>query len=237
MSTDSSPVGSTGPASTAITSLHSLLNRIEAAELAIKRLQANRAQPNPLLSQLKNCDPMSKVKDGQVPTFQKSSGKYHPVTPGSSSGGYLSLTGAGQGASPGDLAQAGGLDVTVDTGSFGGFVVTNHSSHQGINLVNQAAGVLTSISDPVGGGISLNTSGTLSLEGDVAVHIQGAIIRLVTTGGGVLVGGGSDDLGFFGTTPVSGPQTITGSRGGNAALTSLLTWLANLGLIVNSTSP
>ena len=33
------------------------------------------------------------------------------------------------------------------------------------------------------------------------------------------------------------PPTVTGSRGGNAALASLLTVLANAGLIVNSTTP
>jgi hypothetical protein len=42
-------------------------------------------------------------------------------------------------------------------------------------------------------------------------------------------------LGFFGTSPQAKP-TITGSRGSNAALASLLTALANMGLITNSTS-
>lgn len=42
-------------------------------------------------------------------------------------------------------------------------------------------------------------------------------------------------VGFYGATPQSKP-TVTGSRGGNAALTSLLTALSNLGLITNSTS-
>lgn len=41
--------------------------------------------------------------------------------------------------------------------------------------------------------------------------------------------------GFFGATPVA-QQTVTGSRGGNAALTSLLSKLAALGLIVDGTS-
>lgn len=44
-------------------------------------------------------------------------------------------------------------------------------------------------------------------------------------------------IGFF--NPAGGPagkQTVTGSRGGNAALASLLTALANLGLITNSTT-
>ena len=42
-------------------------------------------------------------------------------------------------------------------------------------------------------------------------------------------------LGFYGAAPVVKP-TVTGSKGGNAALASLITALANLGLIVDSTS-
>jgi hypothetical protein len=45
----------------------------------------------------------------------------------------------------------------------------------------------------------------------------------------------ADKLGFFGTAPVS-KQTVTGSRGGNAAIARLLTILANHGLITNSTT-
>jgi hypothetical protein len=41
--------------------------------------------------------------------------------------------------------------------------------------------------------------------------------------------------GFFGATPIAKP-TVTGSRGGNAALASLCTELANLGLLTDSTS-
>jgi hypothetical protein len=42
-------------------------------------------------------------------------------------------------------------------------------------------------------------------------------------------------VGFYGATPGAKP-TITGSRGGNAALADLLTELANLGLITDSSS-
>jgi hypothetical protein len=42
-------------------------------------------------------------------------------------------------------------------------------------------------------------------------------------------------IGFYGTTPIAKP-TASGSRGGNAALASLLTQLANLGLITDGTS-
>lgn len=44
------------------------------------------------------------------------------------------------------------------------------------------------------------------------------------------------NIGFYNTTPQA-KKTVTGSRGGNAALGSLLTQLAALGLITNSTTP
>ena len=47
--------------------------------------------------------------------------------------------------------------------------------------------------------------------------------------------GSGNKLGFHGATAVA-KQTVTGSRGGNAALASLLTALANLGLITDGTS-
>ncbi len=47
--------------------------------------------------------------------------------------------------------------------------------------------------------------------------------------------GASQMIGFFGTPKIAKP-TVTGSKGANAALTSLLTQLSNLGLITDSTS-
>ena len=42
-------------------------------------------------------------------------------------------------------------------------------------------------------------------------------------------------VGFYNVTPVS-KQAVTGSRGGNAALASLLTALSTIGLITNSST-
>lgn len=58
--------------------------------------------------------------------------------------------------------------------------------------------------------------------GEATIHIGGAMVPGMK-------------LGFLGAAGVTRP-TVTGSRGGNAALASLLTALANLGLITNSTS-
>lgn len=47
--------------------------------------------------------------------------------------------------------------------------------------------------------------------------------------------GTANQVGFFGATPASKPS-VTGSRGGNAALASLLTALATLGLVTDNTT-
>jgi hypothetical protein len=43
------------------------------------------------------------------------------------------------------------------------------------------------------------------------------------------------NLGFYSTTPIAKP-TVTGAKGGNVALASLLTALVNLGLIIDNTT-
>lgn len=62
--------------------------------------------------------------------------------------------------------------------------------------------------------------------------------RLHVEGGARVTGDLDHDgtnVGFYGSAPVA-KATVTGSRGGNAALASLLTALASLGLITNSTT-
>lgn len=63
----------------------------------------------------------------------------------------------------------------------------------------------------------------------------GPYFRLMETSGNIIFGNAAGTMGFYGGVGATKP-TITGSRGGNAALASLLTALANLGLIVNSST-
>jgi hypothetical protein len=58
-----------------------------------------------------------------------------------------------------------------------------------------------------------------------------ASLAVLNDGGTLIVG----NVGFYGTTPPA-KQTVTGARASNAALTSLLTALAAIGLITNSSS-
>lgn len=53
--------------------------------------------------------------------------------------------------------------------------------------------------------------------------------------GQVKVGLAADNVGFYGTNPIAKP-TVTGAKGGNVALASVLTTLAALGLVTDSTT-
>jgi hypothetical protein len=83
----------------------------------------------------------------------------------------------------------------------------------------------------VPGATSTMTGGATSWTLDAAAIINIGTIAATS----VKIGRSGQSIGFFATTPIAKP-TVTGSRGGNSALQNLLTELANLGLITNSTS-
>ena len=66
-------------------------------------------------------------------------------------------------------------------------------------------------------------------------YLAGASGGVIEVNGGPVVQCGSASIGFYGSAPISRP-TVSGSRGSNAALESLLTALVNLGLIKDSSS-
>lgn len=67
--------------------------------------------------------------------------------------------------------------------------------------------------------------------GNVGIGTNEPSAKLEVNGTAKIVG----NIGFYNTAPVAKP-TVTGSKGGNAALASLITALANLGLIVDNTT-
>lgn len=81
--------------------------------------------------------------------------------------------------------------------------------------------------------------GVGSDDGTMTNMEAGDINPDVPGGGNVVIAGnlevGPGSLGFYGTAAIAQPD-ITGAKGGNAALTSLLTELENLGLITDSTT-
>lgn len=70
---------------------------------------------------------------------------------------------------------------------------------------------------------------------DTGMYLAGSDDLRLVSGGTVRVQANATGLGFFAATPVAQPD-VTGSTGGNAALQNLLTALANLGLITDSST-
>lgn len=102
--------------------------------------------------------------------------------------------------------------------SIGGFTgVTNFA----INL--EGTSRLPQDGIRIAGDTNLYSSASATLKTDNSFHVGSTFRHL----------GGS--LGFYNATAISKP-TITGSRGGNAALASFLTEAQNLGLITDSTT-
>jgi hypothetical protein len=66
---------------------------------------------------------------------------------------------------------------------------------------------------------------------------SGAALNLAwTTANGIVVGGSGQRIAFYGASPIAKPS-VSGSRGGNAALASIITALSAYGLITDTTTP
>lgn len=172
--------------------------------------------------------------DPQMRTAMLAIEKYvnNLIAPSSGGGTYASLTGPGQTVTPGKLTQLGDFTVS-DNGTTGTGISFSTGS-------TAALPIFLSANDGLVGGnvasITLSGSGT----GDVAIQAGtggGAVIHVTASGtapGTIALD--APKLGFFGGSPVA-KQIANGSRGGNAALTSLLAGLATAGLITDSTTP
>ena len=86
----------------------------------------------------------------------------------------------------------------------------------------------------VTGGIVVS-SGGLAVTGTTTFNNGIDVTGTGTMSGNASLAGASSTLGFFGASGIT-KATVVGSRGGNAALASLLNALASYGLIVDSTT-
>ena len=163
------------------------------------------------------------------------------------------------GAQTGSVGNQVGVFIagTRSTGVAGGwsdFLLTQGGNLTVDHSMSQVFGwTINAPSMTLGGGGSVTDAGGLLIGGNVnqGTNRYGLQVLSSPSGGtlnycarfsgaaGVRIDGvfehTGSTLGVFGSTPVTQP-TVTGSRGGNAALASLLTQLASLGLIVDSTT-
>jgi hypothetical protein len=149
---------------------------------------------------------------------------------GETGGGVSLLGGAGVSGAGGDAEVRGGSSDT----NLGGTLVLSGGSTD-----NAGGGDLRLF----GGYAQLGSAGNVDIVGgfsDAGPTAHGDVRIIDPENGEVVIrvgtlNSGLPGLGFFGSS-VNALETVSGSRGGNAALASLLSALANYGLIIDSSS-
>jgi fibronectin-binding autotransporter adhesin len=146
--------------------------------------------------------------------------------------GVTTLAGATEVTTGGLTVTAGGVTL-AGSGTIDGNGGTAGSLRIGTVLVNAASAA---------GSENLRVSGTSSLEGAVAVSTGGIqvtgnsqITGSLDITGDVTIGNASTDQIRFYNGNLAARQSVTGSRGGGAALVNLLQALDNFGLITDAT--
>ena len=126
-------------------------------------------------------------------------------------GGYLSLTGPGQTATPGDLTQEGGFVVNVSDST--GFNV-NATTAAALVQISSEAGFLIADTSAFSSSIQQFGSGSLyitgwtqlNMEATTSISLRSPLIQLFQNS--------SDQLRVWPSTPFGAPQqTVNGSRG------------------------
>jgi hypothetical protein len=209
--------------------------------------------------------PITLVSGPLVTDFSDWTEAVQDIGGGGGGGGPVSLSGAGETTTPGDLVQAGGFTVndsaghgiTLDSatgvitieapgpgvgvgieanGAGSGIVLTTTGANSFMIIGDQPS---TGVIDMGGGGVNVHAGTPLStLPGSVLISADstGGVIIQTASGGTVKVQNASaGHLSFFGVTGTT-KTAVTGSRVSGAALTNLLTALANYGLITDSTT-
>jgi hypothetical protein len=108
----------------------------------------------------------------------------------------------------------------------------------GSSLDLEATGTDLILSNWSGSGFNGTQRSYLRLSADAQnIQVAGKVEYVDALYGATkhVLDGTANTAGFFGATPTGRP-TVTGSRGGNAALASLITALATLGLVTDSTT-
>lgn len=158
-------------------------------------------------------------------------------------GGYASLTGPGETSPTGALTQNGDFTINglLDVGAGADIEGAGHD----ITIANSnlASGAI-SITQASGSGITIHdtsATGTIDIQAGAGAAMNfiasSGTVELGSVSGLTVLSGTSSSLSFFGSPSGGHAQvTVTGSRGGNAALANLLTALSQYNLIQDGTS-
>jgi hypothetical protein len=164
------------------------------------------------------------------------------------------------GGPPVNIGSAGSGTVTIGNSTTGWLLNLNGPSNAGRGIRWQTAAVARwqlNCNATIEAGSNVGSDLDLSRFTDAGGSLGNPVFRVFRASGNILINAAAADAGYrldvFGTTRLNGATTIgntvgfnntapiakptiTGAKGSNAALASLLTALANYGLITDSTS-
>lgn len=132
-------------------------------------------------------------------------------------------------------ALTAGTFVLAGTNSVAGSMTINGPAASTRQFRWNTAGLARwSIGSSVDAEAGADAGGNLAINrfADAGTVIETALLLVRATGSAIVTKG----LGMFNTTPPTSKPAVTGSRGGNAALASLLTTLATFGIITDSST-
>jgi hypothetical protein len=149
---------------------------------------------------------------------------------GGEEGGYVAFRPVGGTNCSARISARGNGEVGIFTNSLTNLVMTFSHVASADNWIQATPGA-------AGSPVQLVAKGNTDSNVNIVVKPKGATgqAQLQAGDSSTKVGVNNTGIGFYGATPAAKPS-ITGSRGGNAALADLLTKLANLGLITDGTS-
>jgi hypothetical protein len=128
------------------------------------------------------------------------------------------------------IAQSGiGVVPTAGADTTNNFLSGNNANYSAMQTGRAAAEAQWAVAN------AANFLFTGVAAGDSLIRQIAGKLHIGVASGAAELRIGDSQLGFFGTAPVAKP-TVSGSRGGNAALASLLTALAGLGLLTDSST-
>jgi hypothetical protein len=217
------PNTKTRPSTPSNTTVQSLQKRLEGLENQIARLNANRTPAPTLLHELANALPMSQVQDGQGLVYSAASGQYEPgqnfrfvlanvVTDFSAPNAQFFVV------SP----SFDSYEIQMSLNAGASSPTTGQAIFE-VFTIKAASNAEISIGVDSGPSIGRFWADTISL-GSTAGTLTGNPVP------------GAGIMGFFGEGG-NNRQTITGAKGGNTALTSLLAALVSYGLVVDTSGP
>lgn len=133
----------------------------------------------------------------------------------------------------GNALTIAGEDRTASTSTNTGGAVTLRGGNATGATATHTGGKLTLQGGDATGGSGTRTGGGLDIRAGTGASANGELRLLDNTTPRIRIDG--TGLAFYNTAPIAKP-TVSGAKGANAALGSLMTALSNLGLVTDSTS-